>query len=154
MSDNLAKLAPPAEPSETLDTLDTIEGVVIATIVGFDRDRVLVQVPGQPIAMLVSQSCGRRLDNEDLGAEVALSFVDGDPMQPLIIDKITRPAQFSPSTIHSRELVFEADRQITLRCGKSSITLTRDGQIVIRGKDLLSRASSVNRVRGGVIQLN
>jgi hypothetical protein len=146
MSDNLAIIHP--FPPEV------IEGVVIATVVGFDHERVLVQLPNQPLALVVSQSCGRRLDASDIGAEVALTFVGGDPARPIILDKIARPAAFSTATIHHRELVFEADRQITLRCGKSSLTLTRDGKIVISGKDLLSRASSVNRIRGGVIQLN
>jgi hypothetical protein len=146
MSDNLA-IIHPFSPA-------TIEGIVIATVVGFDHERVLVQLPDQPLALVVSQSCGRRLDASDVGAEVALTFVGGDPARPIILDKIARPAAFSITTIHHRELVFEADRQITLRCGKSSLTLTRDGKIVISGKDLLSRASSVNRIRGGVIQLN
>jgi hypothetical protein len=146
MSDNLAAIDPhPRAP---------IEGIVIATVVGFDGERVLVQLQDQPLALVVSQSCGRRLGAGDLGAEVALIFVGGDPSRPLILDKLARPARFSTATIHERELVFEADRQITLRCGKSSMTLTRDGRIVICGKDLLSRASSVNRIRGGVIQLN
>jgi hypothetical protein len=146
MSNNLATLEP-AGP-------ETIEGIVIATVVGFDHERVLVQLPDQAVALVVSQSCGRRLVAEDVGAEVALSFVGGDPNRPLILDKIARPARFSTATIHDRELVLEADRRITLRCGKSSVTLTRDGRIVISGKELLSRASSVNRIRGGVIQLN
>lgn len=146
MSDNLA-IIHPFSPQ-------TIEGIVIATVVGFDHERVLVQLPDQPLALVVSQSCGRRLDASDVGAEVALTFIGGDPTRPIILDKIARPARFSSTTIHDRELVFEADRQITLRCGKSSLTLTRDGKIVISGKDLLSRASSANRIRGGVIQLN
>jgi hypothetical protein len=146
MSDNLAIIQP--FPPET------IEGIVIATVVGFDHERVLVQLPDQPLALVVSQSCGRRLEASDVGSEVALTFVGGDPTRPIILDKIARPATFSTTTIHHRELVFEADRQITLRCGKSSVTLTRDGKVVICGKDLLSRASSVNRIRGGVIQLN
>ncbi len=153
MSDNLATLLPDPEPPAAAEP-ETIDGVVIATIVGFDRDRVIVHSPTHPAAIVVEQSLGRKLGADDLGAEVALSFVGGDPSRPLILDRIARPARFNPATVHARELNFEADRQIILRCGKSSITLTRDGRIVIRGKQLLSRASSTNRIRGGVIQLN
>ena len=47
-----------------------------------------------------------------------------------------------------------ADEEIVLSCGESSITLTRAGKILIRGKYVLSRSSGVNRIKGGSIQLN
>jgi hypothetical protein len=41
-----------------------------------------------------------------------------------------------------------------LRCGKSSITLTRAGKVLIEGEYISSRSSGVNRIKGGSIQLN
>jgi hypothetical protein len=41
-----------------------------------------------------------------------------------------------------------------LRCGEGSITLTRDGKIVLRGKHIVTHASGVNRIRGGSVELN
>ena len=38
-----------------------------------------------------------------------------------------------------------ADREIVLRCGKASITLTSAGKVIISGAYLLSRSSGVNR---------
>jgi len=52
------------------------------------------------------------------------------------------------------ELLLEAQRKITLRCGKSSITLYPNGKIVLRGEYLLSDAAGVNRIAGGQIELN
>jgi uncharacterized protein (DUF2345 family) len=52
------------------------------------------------------------------------------------------------------ELVISSNKQITLRCGKASITLKADGQIEIRGTDLTSRAAGQNLVRGASISLN
>lgn len=52
------------------------------------------------------------------------------------------------------ELLFQADRKITLRCGKSSITLYPNGKIVLRGEYILSDAEGVNRIAGGQIELN
>ncbi len=51
-------------------------------------------------------------------------------------------------------ILIEADKEITLRCGASSITLTRAGKIIVRGKYLSSRSSGVNRIKGGSVQIN
>lgn len=54
----------------------------------------------------------------------------------------------------SDEINLEAKRKITLRCGKSSITLYPNGKIVLRGDYILSDADGVNRIAGGQIELN
>lgn len=56
--------------------------------------------------------------------------------------------------IDGRRVQIEADHEIVLKCGKSSITLTRSGKILIRGSYLLSRSSGVNRIKGGSVQIN
>ena len=56
--------------------------------------------------------------------------------------------------ISAEELDLEAAAALTLTCGKASITLHRDGKVVIRGVDVVSRASGTNRIRGGTIELN
>jgi hypothetical protein len=61
----------------------------------------------------------------------------------------------APDTEHdSEELVITAARQLTLRCGESSITLTAAGKIIIRGKYIVSRSSGVQRIKGGAVQIN
>lgn len=52
------------------------------------------------------------------------------------------------------ELVVTAEKQLTLRCGESSITLTAAGKIIIRGKYIVSRSSGVQRIKGGSVQIN
>ena len=56
--------------------------------------------------------------------------------------------------IDGKRVTFDAKEQIVLRCGKSSITLTRAGKILIRGAYLLNRSSGVNRIKGGSVQIN
>ncbi len=96
-------------------------------------------------------------------AEVALMFEAGDLTNPVIVGLLqpTRPlpAQTTESTSVSAEvdgerLVLTADKEITLRCGKASITLTRAGKVLIRGAYLLSRSSGANRIKGGSVQIN
>ena len=52
------------------------------------------------------------------------------------------------------ELVVIATKQLTFRCGESSITLTAAGKIILRGKYIVSRSSGVQRIKGGSVQIN
>ncbi len=56
--------------------------------------------------------------------------------------------------IDGKKVMLEGSEQIVLKCGESSITLTHEGKITIRGKYLLNRASGVNRILGGSVQVN
>jgi len=47
-----------------------------------------------------------------------------------------------------------AKERIELRVGRSSIVMQADGQITIRGTDLVSHAARSNRIRGGSVNLN
>jgi hypothetical protein len=52
------------------------------------------------------------------------------------------------------EVTIVAAKQLTIRCGESSITLTAAGKIIIRGKYIVSRSSGVQRIKGGSVQIN
>jgi hypothetical protein len=51
-------------------------------------------------------------------------------------------------------LLIEAKEELTLRVGEGSITIRADGKILIKGKDLVSHAQRVNRIRGGSVAIN
>jgi hypothetical protein len=51
-------------------------------------------------------------------------------------------------------LELTAEKEIVLRVGDASITLTRAGKIILRGTYVLSRSSGVNRIKGGSVQIN
>jgi hypothetical protein len=52
------------------------------------------------------------------------------------------------------EVVIEAKKNLTFKCGEGSITLRKDGKILIKGKDLVSQARRVNRIKGGAVTIN
>jgi hypothetical protein len=52
------------------------------------------------------------------------------------------------------DLVIEAKKNLTLKCGESSITIREDGKILIKGKDLVSHAQRMNRIKGGSVSIN
>lgn len=56
--------------------------------------------------------------------------------------------------VDGKKVIIEGEEEVVLSCGESSITLNRNGKIVIRGKYLLSRASGVNRILGGSVEVN
>ena len=70
-------------------------------------------------------------------------------------DRPAKQATADPSPPKAaEELVIESGRVLTLRCGKSSITLHANGKIVLRGEYILSDAEGINRIAGGQIELN
>lgn len=51
-------------------------------------------------------------------------------------------------------LLLEAKQSLTLRVGEGSITIREDGKILIKGKDLVSHAQRMNRIKGGAVSIN
>jgi hypothetical protein len=73
----------------------------------------------------------------------------------------------SPTAEGTRETprVFEADvdgarvricarDEVVIQCGKASITLRRNGRIVIRGTYVATDSAGINRIRGGQVRVN
>lgn len=58
------------------------------------------------------------------------------------------------AVIDGKKIVFNANEEILLRCGKSSILLRKDGKIVIKGSNLISRSSSTNKIKGSSVSIN
>lgn len=69
----------------------------------------------------------------------------------VVMGRITEPSV--PASVPD-ELVIEAGRSLTLRVGEGSITIRQDGRILIKGKDLVSHAKGINRIRGGAVAVN
>jgi hypothetical protein len=105
------------------------------------------------------------VQSSDVGSEVALGFEDGDAERPIILgvlqDFTSTPADphdeqrpIHPRQVQPETLFLSAERELTLQCGKASITLTAAGKLLLRGAYLLSRSSGVNRIKGGSVQIN
>lgn len=135
-----------------------IDGIVVGTLARFDD-------AGDP--RIVFPGCGDaiparstvNLTPSDLGREVALMFEAGDASKPIVLGLIHYPVPVAPApTVEVRKdnerLVLTAKESIEFQCGKSSITLTKAGKVLIRGEYLLSRSSGVNRIKGGSVQIN
>ena len=51
-------------------------------------------------------------------------------------------------------LIFEAKEEIVLKCGESSLTLTKSGKVLIRGKYVLNHSTGINQIIGGAVEVN
>jgi hypothetical protein len=134
-----------------------VDGVVIGLLLGFQDDRPLVVFPGNEKDHAIAARSLAPLSSADVGAEVALLFEDGARDRPLIVGRIVEPARVAkaPVVVADGEMLrLTAQEKIELRVGKASIVLQADGQITIRGTDLVSHAARSNRIRGGSVNLN
>lgn len=91
-----------------------------------------------------------RVTLADVGREALVLFENNDPSLPIITGLLDNPA----ATGAPAKLVLEAGQEMVLQAGKASITLTKDGRIVIRGADVLTRSSGSNRIKGGSVHIN
>ena len=151
-----------------------IDGVLVGRLAAIGQGgEPRVDFPGAPPDGVAARSMVA-VGVAQIDHEVALLFEGGDPQKPLIMGLMHRfheapsaaeapsasdadpPARAAQPTVENdgERLVFEAEKEIVLRCGKSSITLTRAGKILIRGAYVLTRSSGVNRIQGGSVQIN
>ncbi|KFA90556.1 DUF6484 domain-containing protein [Archangium violaceum] len=173
MSMNSGKKAPlsaqdpiPQEP---------IVGSRVGWVVGVDPGRgVLVDYEGNTAGPLPALSTVP-LDAKSLEQAVAsrqravLLFENGSPTRPLLvglvqttsstplIDELLEarvPREQVEARVDGKRVVIEGQDEIVLSCGKASITLRRNGKVIIKGVQLESSAAGVNRIKGGSVQIN
>jgi len=144
-------------------TTQKIDGVVIGLFLSINNEGLpIVAFPGNPDETAIAARSTTKMKSEDIGCEVALLFEGGDPRLPLIIGKIqhaddeqlAQESEPAKAELDGESIVLSARQNITLKCGKASITLTKSGKVILRGAYLLSRSSGVNRIKGGSVQIN
>ncbi len=93
------------------------------------------------------------LSADDSALPVLLGLIGANSLPATLASSI--PARSKRNAVVDGDTVtFEAEYEIVLRCGKSEITLTRDGKIVIKGKDVVTRAAQSNRIKGSTVKIN
>lgn len=53
-----------------------------------------------------------------------------------------------------QRITLSAPRELTLRCGKASLTLTAAGKVIVRGEHVATIAAGMNRILGGSVEIN
>jgi hypothetical protein len=56
--------------------------------------------------------------------------------------------------VDGRRMSIEACDELELRCGKASITLRRNGRVVVRGTYVETYSQGTNRIKGATVEFN
>lgn len=151
--------------------------IIIGTLCSVDPlGQPLIDFPQNPSKQPVSAMTTLALTQQQSNRQVALLFNQGDLNKPIVIGLIHSPLQamlenFGQTAIEEsveiagalnidnvkvegKKVTLEAEEEMVFKCGDSSITLTKAGKVLIRGKYLLNRSSGVNRIMGGSVQVN
>lgn len=155
--------------------------IVIGVVSGINPEgSPLVDYPGNPTSQTLVAISTLSITHQHVGRQIALLFAQGDPLQPVVMGLIHSPLNAlienfelslkSPAlvdegvaltdspmdvvNVDGKRIVIEGEEEVVLKCGEASITLTKAGKVLIRGKYLLSRSSGVNRIMGGAVQVN
>lgn len=133
---------------------------VVGRLVEDEAGRWVVDFPGNPGPPVPARSLVA-LDAATVRAAIAdgrgvlLIFEQGATDRPIVLG-LLQDCAAEPTVAHvdGTRVVLEGKDEIELRCGAASITLRRNGRIVIRGVDVETRATGRNRIRGGSVAIN
>jgi len=149
--------------------------VVVGTIVDVSSKGIpQVDFPGKPGSRFLEAITIVPVNKDSIGRQAALLFQNGNLEKPMIMGLVCdfyqastkAPPVTDPSVVNRNKydpvdveldgerVSFTAKKEIVLKCGKASITLTRSGKILIRGTYVLNRSSGTNRIKGGSVQIN
>ena len=133
---------------------------------------VSVEVPGAPGAraarLAVPLSREELLAARDTGASAVLVFENGDPALPIILGLVQAVSQASGTArdansdvghvveadVDGKRVRITAQDEIVLECGSASITLRRNGRVILRGTYVESYSDGTNRIKGGQVRIN
>lgn len=161
-----APLPPGAAPHEPAP-------VRTGVLAGAAGGRPLVDFEGNPHGPLPARTmvpldAAALTDGAARRRGVVLLFDGGDPRRPIIAGFL-EPVPETPAleaalattlgpapeaTVDGDRRVIEAKEEVVLRCGEASITLRRDGRVVIRGAYVETHAAGTNRVKGATVKIN
>lgn len=108
------------------------------------------------------------IDLAAIGHDVLLSFDDKNDDRPIILgliqDRCKKEADLTELDLHRNQVdtyyldkervEIEAKKEIVMRCGDCSVTLRKDGKIIIKGVHVISRAKGANKMRGAAVTIN
>jgi len=107
-------------------------------------------------------------ENADPRLPIVVGLIAADPgasllgallapvVAPLPAPAPVQAAAAAPVVAHvdGKRVVIEGEQEVVLKCGEASITLKRDGKLILRGAYVETHAKGVNRIKGGSVKIN
>jgi Domain of unknown function (DUF6484) len=145
--------------------------VVVGTLAGLnDLGQPLVRHPLEPSGRIVLARTTVPTTPDLVDREVVLTFEAGNIEKPIVLGFLWRTEERVPSEppvprpstgrpiaqaiLDGDQVVLSAEKEIVLRCGQASLTLTRAGKVLLKGTYVVSHSSGVNRIKGGSVLIN
>jgi hypothetical protein len=138
----------------------TLPAVVLGVVASWEAERgPLVDFPGNaagpvPARLLVTADAAALQRAAAERTPAALVFEGGDPERPLIVGFVQPPGPAQEVRVDGKRVILTGEEEVELRCGEASISLKKDGKLVIRGAYVETRAKGTNRIKGGSVQIN
>jgi Domain of unknown function (DUF6484) len=155
-----------------LEPSGRVDGARVGRVVSARDGVVKVEVEGTTRGPTVTRLAAS-VDDAALAAaarerqEALLLFEDGDPGRPVLVALLRSdtplldavlaaplPQARTTARVDGQRVEIEGRDEVVLRCGKASITLRRDGKVVVRGVNVVTQADAVQKIRGGKVQIN
>jgi hypothetical protein len=160
-------LAPGSEPGLLLvDFAGNVGGPIAA------RSTVALDALALKDAVATRRPAVLLFEDHELQRPILIGMVAPEPGAALL-DSLLRAPAAAPAPVRSpdskpeakpeakleakidgKRVVIEGEHEVVLRCGEASITLRRDGKVVLRGAYVETTAKGLNRIRGGSVKIN
>ena len=156
-------------PVATADAAAQSGPVRVVTLVALADDgmpQVTLDASQPPVtARLAMQVTRPRLELAIAERQPVVVLIDHTaPSSPLLIGCLEQVATESavaiepPSVVEAdvdgRRVRVTAQDEIVLQCGQASITLRRNGRVIVRGTYVETHSDGTNRIKGGQVQIN
>lgn len=156
--------------------------LVVGELVGIEGGKPVVRFPGSPHGGVEAATIVPRAELEARPATAASGASGAEPgaeagipvmialrsaAPPVIVgvilesleaealappDETARPEQ--TVYVDGEKVSIRGKREIVLKCGQSEILLRSDGKVIIKGREIVSRASDKNRIKGASVNIN
>jgi hypothetical protein len=127
--------------------VDGVSGPIVARLaISTDAARLRRAIRSREIAVLA-------FEGGDLGFPIVLGLVASPPRKP-VEEPSALPEGVIQVDVDGRRVRLKAADEIVLECGKASVTLRRNGKIVIRGTHVETNSEGTNRIKGGQVRIN
>lgn len=142
----------------------------VGRVVAITNDgAAMVDFPGSPTGVVFARSTitmpADSTPETLLGLPVLLMLERGDSALPVIVGIVRHsliPEKTGPAApdkglaarVDGHNVLIHATNEILLECGRSSILLRRDGKVILKGTQIVSRASGRHKIKGATVQIN
>jgi hypothetical protein len=160
------ELSAPWATAPVSASMPVLLGTLVASGTTLDAATLMVEFTGAPNGAVAARLAIEITEERLLAAvterqPVVLVFENGNPRLPIVIGLIEKQPLSKPTSAPAIEADVDGRRvrvvgqdEIVLQCGKASVTLRRNGRVLIRGTYVETQSEGTNRIKGGQVQIN